>query len=78
MSIQPKRNGKMSDQQRIDPFELPNPDEQDENEEEEYRIPKPGDIPNKQDPFEHTDDQMTFDDELHDKWDLTSQPLNWG
>ena len=77
MSVRPKSNRKMSDQQRIDPFELPDPDEWDENEEEEYRIPRPGDYPSRPDPFEYTEDLMTFDDELHDKWDLTSQPLNW-
>ena len=78
MSIQPKKNGKMSDQQRIDPFELPDPDEWSEEEEEEYQLPKPGDIPNRPNPFEQPEDYRIFDDELHDKWDLTSQPLNWG
>ena len=72
-----RNNSGMSDQQRIDPFELPDPDEWDEGEKEEYRIPKPGDYPNRPDPFECPEDLITFDDELHDKWDLTSQPLNW-
>ena len=47
-----RNNSGMSDQQRIDPFELPDPDEWDEGENEEYRIPKPGDYPNRPDPFE--------------------------
>ena len=72
MSIQPKNNGKMSDQQRVDPFELPDPDEWSEDEEEEYQLPKPGDIPNT---FEQPEDCRIFEDELHDKWDWSSQPI---
>ena len=81
MNIQYKQPGKMSDQQRIDPFELPNPGEWDENEEEENDFPKPGmhpGNPRKQNPSDNCEEIQFFEDELHDEWDLTSQPLNWG
>jgi hypothetical protein len=67
---------KMSRQQRVNPFELPNDDDYDWDDDEESRQPTiPSDPVRRPDPFEPIIDPHILDDDLHDKWDWSSQPL---
>ena len=69
---------RISENQKINPFDLPTEwdDEFDEEDYDRYPgdpVPEGSTNPSE---LEHPVDRITFEDELHDKWDLTSQPLN--